>query len=84
MQKLTYKTGRTYDGAQVLEIEILQSETDEFGLMFGKALFVDRARSIAGTVDFFAASDSASDIGRGVLREYDTGEYGAVVFSSVA
>ena len=81
MQKLTYKTGRTYDTPQVLEIEILASQTDEFGFIDGKALFVDRSRHIAGTVDFFSLSGSDADIGAGVLRAYDTGEYGALVFS---
>lgn len=81
MKKLHYTTSRTYDTPQVLEIEILASQTDEFGFIDGKALFVDRARRIAGTVDFFSLSGSDADIGAGVLRAYDTGEYGALVFS---
>lgn len=79
--KLTHATGRTYDAPQVLEIEVLDSETDEFGFVFGKALFVDRSRHIAGTADFFARDNTAAAIGAGVLRTYDTGEYSALVFS---
>lgn len=81
MRKLTYATGRVYDAPQVLEIEILQSKTDDFGFIDGKALFVDRARHIAATVDFFSLSDSAADIGAGILRAYDTGDYSALIFS---
>lgn len=80
-QRITYTTGRTYDCPQVLEIEILQSQTDDFGFTDGKALFVDRSRHIAGTVDFFAPSNTAAAIGAGVLRAYDSGEYGTLIFS---
>lgn len=81
MKKLHYTTGRTYDTPQVLEIEILNSQTDAFGFIDGKALFVDRSRHIAATVDFFSPSASAADIGAGVLRAYDSGQYSALVFS---
>lgn len=81
MQTLSFATGRTYDTPQVLEIQILNSQTDEFGFIDGKALFVDRSRRIAGTVDFFSLSTRDADIGAGVLRAYDAGDYGALVFS---
>lgn len=81
MQTITYNTGRTYNGPQALEIQILTSTIDEFGFVFGKALFVDRSRHIAGTADFFAMNDTPQQIGAGVLRTYDEGTYSASIFS---
>lgn len=75
MRKINYATGRIYDAPQVLEIEILRSQKDEFGWTEGLALFVDKSRHIAGTVDFFVSTDTDNEIGKSVLSVYDTGEY---------
>ena len=83
-RKLEYTTGRTYDAPQVLEIEILNSQTDEFGFIDGLALFVDRSRHIAATVDFFAPADTDAEIGKAVLRAYDSGEYRPKIYSHCA
>ena len=84
MNPVKFATGRTYDVPQVLEIEVLQSTTDDFGFIDGLALFVDRSRHIAGCVDFFAKSDAAQDIGKSVLSAYDSGDYRAKIFNHCA
>ncbi len=82
--KIEYRTGRTYDAPQVLKIQILHHDVDEFNFITGKALFVDHSRHIAGTVDFFAMNDTDAAIGKGVLAAYDKGDYGQVIFSHVS
>ena len=79
---ITFNTGRTYDAPQILQIEILESETDNFGFVSGKATFVDRSRYIAGTVDYFLAfGHKDSDIGEAILSAYDAGAYKSGIFA---
>lgn len=73
--KINYSTGRTYDSAQVLEIEIETRTEDEFGLEEITATFRDRSRHIAGRVHAIVFSDG---IGPAVLTEYDAGRYQAI------
>lgn len=76
MQKITYKTGRTYDAEQVLEIEIEQDVKDEFETRAVVATFVDSSRRISGRVSAIVfGSDS---VGAAVLAEYDFGRYTAI------
>lgn len=81
---LTYSTGRTYDAPQVLEIELLSHDRDEFGILTGSALFVDRSRHIAARVDFVSFGDTDDQIGRAVTAAYDGGNYYAKIFSHFA
>ena len=79
---ITFNTGRTYDAPQILQIDILESATDDFGFVSGKATFVDHSRYIAGTVDYFLAfGHKDSDIGEAILSAYDAGAYKANVFA---
>lgn len=80
-RKIEYTTGRDYDTPQVLKIEVLHSDTDDFGFITGKALFVDHSRYIAATVDFVAFGKKDADIGEAVLAAYDSGDYYAKIFS---
>ena len=84
MWKYKFATGRTYDVPQVLEIEVLESTTDEYGFIDGLALFVDRSRHISGCVNFFAKSNGAQDVGDAVLSAYDSGDYRAKIFNHCA
>jgi hypothetical protein len=72
---IKYSTGRTYDGPQVLEIEIENRQTDEFGLEEITATFRDSSRHIAGRVTAIVFNDG---IGAAVLTEYDAGRYQAI------
>lgn len=81
---LTYSTGRDYGTPQVLEIELLKHDTDEFNFGTGSALFVDKARHIAGRVDFIAFGNSDAEIGRAVLAAYDSGDYFSKIFNHLA
>ena len=63
-------------------IDILESATDDFGFVSGKAKFVDHSRYIAGTVDYFLAfGHKDSDIGEAILSAYDAGAYQAGIFA---
>ena len=81
---LSYATGRTYDAPQVLEIELLSHDKDEFSFITGSALFVDRSRHIAARVDFISHGDADADIGRAVLAAYDSGDYYLKIFNHLA
>lgn len=72
---INYSTGRTYDGPQVLEIEIEARKEDDFGLEEITATFRDHSRHIAGRVNALIFSDG---IGPAVLTEYDAGRYQAI------
>lgn len=74
-QQITYTTGRTYDSAQVLQITIESSQTDEFGLQEITATFVDESRHISGRIHTIVFNDG---IGRAVLDAYDAGRYQAI------
>ncbi len=69
---IQYRTGRTYDAPQVLEITIESRTEDEFGLEDVVATFKDASRRIQGrtTVTVFA-----DGIGAAVLAAYDAGRY---------
>ena len=81
---LQYPTGRTYDAPQVLDIELLSHDTDNFSFVTGSALFVDCSRHIAARVDFIAFGTSDAHIGRAVLAAYDSGKYYPKIFSHLA
>ena len=83
MSTIKYITGRTYDTEQVLEITLLDSNVCEFGTVVGKALFLDRSRRIAASVDFVSFNDSPEAIGKAVLGVYDSGDYSAKIYSHV-
>jgi len=72
---IKYTTGRTYDGPQILEIEIEDRQTDEFGLEEITATFRDSSRHIAGRVTAIVFNDG---IGAAVLTAYDAGRYQAI------
>lgn len=72
---IQYTTGRTYDGPQILEIEIENRQTDEYGLEEITATFRDQSRHIAGRVTAIVFNDG---IGAAVLTEYDAGRYQAI------
>jgi hypothetical protein len=72
---IKYSTGRTYDGPQILEIEIEDRQTDEFGLEEITATFRDSSRHIAGRVTAIVFNDG---IGAAVLAAYDSGRYQAI------
>jgi hypothetical protein len=73
MQTITHKTGRTYNGAQVLQITVEQATQDDLMLTDIVATFADASRGITGRVKATVwASDS---IGDAVLAEYDAGRY---------
>lgn len=74
---ITFKTGRTYNGPQVLEIVVAPLEAaDEFGFYPAKVLFMDASRGISGTfVTMMRAEESAKDTGRHVLTMYNEGRY---------
>lgn len=77
MQTIKYATGRDYGTPQVLEITAPDAPIDDLAdIEFVSVTFLDRARSIAGTVDVFTF-DLASEqkLGRAVLAEYDAGRY---------
>lgn len=79
---ITFSTGRTYDAPQILQIDVLESETDDFGFVSGKATFVDHSRYIFGTVDYFLAfGHKDSDIGEAVLSAYDSGAYKSGIYA---
>ena len=72
---INYVTGRTYDGPQILAIEIEARKQDEFGLEEITATFRDSSRHIAGRVTAIVFNDG---IGAAVLTEYDAGRYTAI------
>ena len=80
MQTITYATGRTYNGPQVLTITHMGSvKVYELEDMFQDidVLFEDKSRHIKGTVRLMAACllSSSGSIGRDVLDMYDNGLY---------
>jgi hypothetical protein len=75
MTTLTYTTGRTYDGPQVLEITLESSQVDEFGLTDIIATFKDASRHIKGRVTTVIFNDG---VGQAVLEAYDAGRYEAI------
>lgn len=75
MNTITYKTGRTYDTEQVLEITIETRAEDEFGLEDVVATFKDKSRHIQGRVRVVVFNDG---IGAAVLNAYDAGRYEAI------
>jgi len=70
---IQFKTGRTYDAEQVLEITIEQDKEDEFGIRKITATFVDASRHIEGRVHTVASAFAG--IGPIVLEAYDAGHY---------
>ena len=70
---IQFKTGRTYDTEQVLEITIEQDQQDEHGLHNVTATFTDASRRIAGRVQTVVFPTES--IGKAVLKEYDAGRY---------
>jgi hypothetical protein len=76
MQTIEYKTGRTYNGAQVLQITVEHEALDDFNMRDFVATFADASRGITGRVKATVyASDS---LAYAVLAEYDAGRYTAI------
>jgi len=75
---ITYKTGRTYDGEQVLKITIEQMQSNDFGIVDFTAVFVDASRHVRGRVSTASITSAEHDIGRAVLGAYDFGFYDPV------
>jgi hypothetical protein len=77
-QTITHATGRFYDFAQVLEIEIPAFEYDANGDAEVEIFFNDRSRHIQGLVTLYLwrdLNDTAREIGKAVLAAYDRGGY---------
>lgn len=73
MKTVQYRTGRQYNGDQVLSITY-QEPSDVYGLEDVAVSFKDASRNISGTVKLMEMQCDR-DIGRAVLREYDAGRY---------
>lgn len=73
MSTIQHPTGRVYDGAQVLEIDVLSDHTGECGLRDVVATFNDASRRIKGRVELVVFP--ADSIGESVLQAYDAGRY---------
>ena len=74
---ISYQTGRTYDGEQVLQISVESESIDEYGLSEVVATFVDPSRHIRGRVEVIVFNDG---IGAAVLSAYDAGRYDALTY----
>jgi hypothetical protein len=68
-----FRTGRTYDTAQVLLITVESKTTDEFGIADFIATFKDESRHISGRVETVLFPGGL--IGEAVLAAYDAGNY---------
>jgi hypothetical protein len=75
MSPIAYKTGRTYDCEQVLEIFIESRATDDFGIEDMVVVFKDASRHIQGRAEIAVFADG---IGPAVLAAYDAGRYQAI------
>ena len=73
MQTIKYQTGRQYNGAQTLIINVPAMPADDLADV--TVPFVDASRGIAGAVTLMAFEANPREIGRAVLREYDAGRY---------
>ena len=73
MQTIEHATGRTYNGPQVLHIEVLSDHTGECGLRDVIATFSDPSRNIKGRVETVVWSTDS--IAQSVLQAYDAGRY---------
>jgi hypothetical protein len=74
MKTIQYETGRTYDGAQVLEIYVLSAQQfGEWDMRDIIATFRDRSRGINGRVETVVFGSES--IGKAVLEAYDAGRY---------
>ena len=71
--QITYKTGRTYDTEQVLQITVEQDIEADYAIRDIVAVFVDSSRHISGRVH--TTLFGSDGIGESVLREYDAGRY---------
>lgn len=70
--RLQHKTGRVYDGAQVLQIDVPPTPGDLFADV--RIAFSDPSRHISGVVTLMACQIEFG-VGAAVLREYDAGRY---------
>lgn len=73
MQTITYVTGRTYDAAQELLINVESETVDQYGLTDIVATFIDDSRHIKGRVNTVVFPNEG--IGAAVLDAYDAGRY---------
>lgn len=67
-----FKTGRTYDGPQILVIDVPPMPDDVFADV--RVAFSDPSRHISGVVTLMACQIDFG-VGPAVLREYDAGRY---------
>ena len=78
MTTFQFKTGRTYNGEQVLHITAPIMTEQEDGLIdWVPVSFRDESRDIKGIVTLMVCEVMSSnyDIGKSVVREYDAGRY---------
>lgn len=82
MRTLKYKTGRTYDFEQVLEIIVTGEKVDEDNFVDYEIVFRDKSRHIIGRTTVFmgASYEDFSDnkIGKNLLSSYDTCHYESI------
>jgi hypothetical protein len=72
---IEYKTGRTYDGPQMLSIIVEDRAEDDFGIEEVTATFSDASRHIKGRVKTLVFNDG---LGAAILAAYDAGRYEAI------
>lgn len=74
MQTIKYQTGRIYNGAQILVINVPPAPADELSDV--TVQFADESRGITGAVTVMGLElDSSFSLRAAVLREYDAGRY---------
>jgi len=78
LKNMTYRTGRTYNGPQILEIELLDSRVDCFGFIDAEVIFTDASRGIKAKATAMVIGDDPSDLGPAVMHAYDNGAYQTV------
>ena len=82
MNTITYPTGRTYNGPQVLVITIEKETFDEpwTGFKTIVASFTDASRRISGRVETIVFDQ----VGPEVLSQYDSGAYVELCYQEAA
>lgn len=82
MRTLKYKTGRTYDFEQVLEIIVTGEKVDSDNFVDYEIVFRDQSRHIVGKTTVFMGASyedfSDTQIGKNLLSSYDTCHYESI------
>lgn len=76
IMNIIFNTGRNYNGAQVLSINVPPAPADSLDDV--EVSFTDAARNISGIVTLIGF-ELDGNIGPAVLREYDAGRYRAAI-----